>query len=144
MEFKLVTPEEHAQIQSPTGFNLGIAVEDNVICSMVSFDVSRRGDFCNRCTQHCAQGRIVWTRRGYREQGLFRSLYDWTVSELDLDKIYAGGEAIPVEGPAIWWNQGIVRPPGLEVDPVASYRTGEEWQLRYVSEISQILGYDLE
>ncbi len=89
-EFRLVTAEQMLAAGSST-FNEDVAVavnETGEVISMVSFNTAYRGRMCSSCTGNCATGGMVWTRSDYREQGIFRGLFEWAQAALGVDKVY--------------------------------------------------------
>jgi hypothetical protein len=144
IEFRWITEEERLAIEWPPNQPIAIAVLDNKIVSVRSWDLGYRYKNCSVCPGNCAQGgSLLWTRREYRRQGIFRALHDWSVEDAGYSKIYYGGDAIPSDGRAIAWKYALKAGASAVFNPSARLRDGDRAVTSWVERVSPILGYDV-
>jgi hypothetical protein len=142
IEFRWLTDEEKSAISWPLETPVAIAILDNKIVSVRSWDLQYRYKNCDVCPGDCAQGgSLLWTRKEYRRQGIFKALHEWSVEDAGYSKIYYGGTAIPRDGYAIAWKYALKA--GTAVfDTTARLRNGDRAITEWVARVSPILGYD--
>jgi hypothetical protein len=142
IQFRWLTDEEKTAINWPVQDFVAVAMLDNKLISVKDFTVRYRYKNCSTCVGNCAAGdKLVWTRKEYRRQGIFKSLYSWAVKDAGWDKDYTGGDAVPVDGLGIIWRYALRRGT-MNFDFNAKLRDGEAAIEQWVADTSAKLGFD--
>jgi hypothetical protein len=149
IEFRFLTPEEKVACNYLDSAEIVIAVEAerNRIVGMLTQDITKRGQFCDSCTQTCAVGYVVWTHVDMRNQGILTTMVDWTCERLGTDRsrLYIDPrETLSPDEAAFIWARQLRLPPGFQwtegARTIDNVRKTEAW----VARISQALGYEVE
>jgi GNAT superfamily N-acetyltransferase len=142
--FRFLTEDEKSAIRADVSSYIVVALDDNKIVSIHGFSILGRYINCSSCTGNCAEGSlIVWTRPEYRRQGIFKSMHEWAVEEAGFDKVYGGGNQVPLaDGLGIQWRYNFEKSKSMVTSPSFTMKDNELQQIEYIAMISEELGFD--
>ena len=142
--YRLLRPAELKKIGEPTN-QIAICIKNNKIIALATLDTTKRGLYCDNCTNKCAVGFMAWVREGDRGNGIIGDLFSWFGDQIGVTgPLYVSpAEKIDPVLEAVFWTQGLKLPKDFKFTPGQSQLENEQKTTAYVNRISTLLGFDV-